>query len=307
MLTTVDHSLYRTSFNLWLRTGLWVEPPEEKGNGGGNPYHDPANGQFTFGPGGSRQNTPRQRNPMAAAAPTPKPKPAQTTAPKPTQPSPRNIAHGANASARQSAAKLAAVQAIQARLATPGVSPTAAVVLENFLKGVPDPAGGTVYRVGSAGSNEVRDSAYGKELHQHVQAKIAARNAGIIPDGDYLELLPTEVGGKVDRENNLRRFEPYRSAGITEFVRSFGNDVNLMDVIGSFTLPIKVTVKDGVITYQGVNKMGLRSFAAQNFRSLIGLGGGVVDLDAGSGELATTTQIVYFQVPVALNYRRKRK
>jgi hypothetical protein len=141
-----------------------------------------------------------------------------------------------------------------------------------------------------------------------VQEKIAARNGGVIPDGDYLELRREEVDTNVDVGNKkLRRFEPYRSAGIAEFLRSFGDNVTLMDVMGSFYEPVAVHVKDGIMTYRGVNKMGLSSFAGQNHRSQLGLGGVIVDADAGSGKLATTTQIVYFQFPVALHHRQKQK
>ena len=43
----------RTSaFSIWLRTGLWPKPLPKDAEYKFNPWHDPENGQFTFGPGG---------------------------------------------------------------------------------------------------------------------------------------------------------------------------------------------------------------------------------------------------------------
>ena len=42
---------YRRAFDRWIRTGHW--PPVRRADGVElkfNPYHDPANGQFTSGP-----------------------------------------------------------------------------------------------------------------------------------------------------------------------------------------------------------------------------------------------------------------
>lgn len=45
----------RTAFSMWLRTGRWPRVEAARGvEVKFNPWHDPRNGRFTFGPGGSR-------------------------------------------------------------------------------------------------------------------------------------------------------------------------------------------------------------------------------------------------------------
>ena len=41
-----------SAFSIWLRTGRWPAPAGEDVERKFNPWHDPANGQFTSGPGG---------------------------------------------------------------------------------------------------------------------------------------------------------------------------------------------------------------------------------------------------------------
>src|SRR6218665_2246802 len=53
----MNHSGQRqgTAFSVWMRTGRWPRrEPAESVEVKFNPWHDPSNGQFTFGPGGPR-------------------------------------------------------------------------------------------------------------------------------------------------------------------------------------------------------------------------------------------------------------
>jgi hypothetical protein len=94
------------AFEYYMRTG-WTLPPsrfESAGERKFNPYHDPDDGRFTFGPGGG-QLSPRASSssaarmgpvddfvrwmrgtPTAAVRPKPAPSPSSTTAPSPKAP-----------------------------------------------------------------------------------------------------------------------------------------------------------------------------------------------------------------------------
>jgi hypothetical protein len=300
MLTTQEDTDYRESFNLWLRIGRWLISPEVKK---GNPYHDPTNGEFTFGPGGPGAGRLRVGETAPNAKPAEQPRPASTgakpvpprqaLAEKPKKASPLNIANGTNRNPSQIAAESIASTTIQARLAWPGVTADARYELQRFLDGTPSDTVSKTYVLTSAGSKEVRDSDYGKELDAHVQAMIAKRNGGKIPNGDYVELQPEED----DRLKNPNRFETFRSAGLKEFFKPFGEKVTLVDVIGSFTQPLKVHVRNGLVTYTGINVTTLRSFAAANALSGRGIELGLVDPEPDSGLLGKINQTVIFQFP----------
>ncbi len=284
---------YRSAFNHWLRTGLWVEVPEQKGknNGGGNPYHDPDNGQFTFAPGGARHSEPRRQ--LADIHPSSGGKtPAAGTADKPSQDLPPkasklNVAHGTNSSPAQITAERAADAAIRTRLVGSGVTPAAREQLTRFVEGIPNPPDGALFPVGSDGSNEVRDSPYVRELNFWVQRAIAKRNGDTIPDGVYTELRP----GKTS--TSPKEFETFRSAGLAEALKPFGEHVTLADVIGSFTEKLTVTVKDGHVTYRGVNITTIDSFAYGNIRNRLNPGKKLKDPE--KGPLAPIKQVVYFR------------
>jgi hypothetical protein len=298
MLTTQEDTEYRESFNLWLRTGRWPISPEVKK---GNPYHDPTNGEFTFGPGGSGagrlrvgETAPNAKpeQPRPASTGTKPVPPRQALVEKPKKASPLNIANGTNRNPRQIAAETIASKIIEARLARPGVTADARYELQRFLDGAPSDTVGKTYVLTSAGSKEVRDSDYGKELDAHVQARIAKRNGGKIPDGDYEELKSPEV-----KDPSPNSFETFRSAGFKEFFKPFGPKVTLADVIGSFTQPLKVHVRNGLVTYTGINVTTLRSFAAANALGVRGIDLGLVDPKPDSGPLGEISQTVIFQFP----------
>lgn len=311
MRTDTSSLPYHNAFNHWLRTGRWVEVPEQKGkdNGGGNPNHDPENGQFTFGPGGPRQSEPRRQLADIKPASGSK-KPVHAAIPKPAQPpkaSPKNIAHGTNASPGQIRAEHLAVEVISTRLGGIGVTPAARDQLDKFLSGDRNPDDNMVYLIGTAGSNEMKDSLYAIELNAHVQKDIARRNGWAIPDGNYLELTQSDVNNGADISHDPNRFMPFRSAGPLEYILSLGPTVTLADVVGSFTNRIEVYVKDGLLTYKGVNQTSLGSFAENNFRHNINLGPKIQDADIGSGPLATIQQTIYFQFPIKRKYSKNRR
>jgi hypothetical protein len=270
-----------------------MEVPEQKGkdNGGGNPNHDLDNGQFTFGPGGPRQSEPRRQ--LADIKPASGSKiPESGNAGKPSQALPPkasrfNIAHGTNASPAQITAEWAADATIRTRLVGSGVTPAAREQLTRFVEGISNPPDGALYPVGSAGSNEVRDSPYVRELDVWVQRAIAERNGDTIPDGKYTELGPR------DKSTSPKMFETFRSAGLAEALKPFGEHVTLGDVIGSFTEKLTVTVKDGHVTYRGVNKTTVRSFAYGNISNENGVEN-VIE-NPLVGPLGTIKQVVYFR------------
>lgn len=240
---------------------------------------------------------PAQTRPvLPPASPTAKPvqlRPATaptTPVAKPKKASSKNIANGTNDSDGQINAEQITYGVINTRLALPGVTADARDQLEKFVNGTPNPKGGKVYEIGSAGSNEVRDSDYVKELDAHVQANIAKRNGGKIPDGYYEEL------NKDDKTNSdPRRFEAFRSAGVKEAIQPFGLHVTLADVIGSFTYRLKVHVSGSKVTYTGINDTTLGSFHFGNLKKTNGIDSKLVDPIPGSGPLGTISQTAKFE------------
>jgi hypothetical protein len=343
MSATLQSHSYRRSFNIWLRTGRWLEVPEYKQNGG-NPNHDPDNGQFTFGPGGPRQGGARPEpahHTPSHQAPSHQAKPATPPAPKPAKASPRNIAHGTNASAVQIGAETLAVDVISARLALPNMTPAARDQLEKFISGKRNPSDNMIYAIGSDGSNEVRDSPYIRDLDVHVQKEIASRNSGVIPDGMYIELTSDDIAhGKDKGDARHTRFMFFPQAGGRELALAFAPHVTLADVVGSFTNRLEVHVSHGKLTYRGVNLTSIASFAANHFRAehlqpdkLMShlpsnlpaplrerirnhvrdyvqgheLRKPVTSADIGSGPLGTVRQTIYFELPLKPPYIRKPK
>ncbi len=163
-----------SDFSIWIRTGLWPVPLDEKQ---GNPYHDPNDGRFTSGPGGARSATTKPARPDVPKNPI--------GGGRPPKASPNNIAHGTNSSKNQVVVENFAYTTIKTRLALPGVTSAAHDQLTRFVDGMPESKSSTNYLIGSAGSNEMRDSDYSRELNTHVQSAIAKRNGGKIPDGNY--------------------------------------------------------------------------------------------------------------------------
>ncbi|MEO6717595.1 MAG: hypothetical protein ABIM50_10180 [Novosphingobium sp.] len=80
-------SLESLIFEHWMRTGFWLTEAEGKGlfAHGGNPYHDPRNGQFTSGPEGTssassiKPTVARATAPRTAAPPVAARTPQATT------------------------------------------------------------------------------------------------------------------------------------------------------------------------------------------------------------------------------------
>jgi hypothetical protein len=301
MSAALQSDSYRRSFNAWLRTGRWLEVPEHKQNGG-NPNHDPENGQFTFGPSGPAHDAVRPES--ARPLPNHPARPATPPAPKPAKASPRNIAHGTNASAGQIAAEHIAVNVIATRLNGIGLTPAARDQLDKFISGKRNPGDNMIYSIGSDGSNEMRDSLYAAGLNIHVQKEIADRNGGVIPDGHYLELTNQDIDDGLDkRSDRNNKFMYFRSAGALEFILSLAPKVTLADVVGSFSDRIEVHAKNGILTYKGVNQTTLGSFAENNFRHHFG-GQKIQDAKTGSGSLGTVQQTIYFQFPIKRKYTR---
>ena len=250
-----------------------------------NPHHDTENGQFTSGPGGGGGG-----NGSSLTKPAAKPVPQ-----KPKKASIFNIAHGTNANSIQIEEELRAYVMIGGRLLGQGLTTAAQDQLTKFLMGIPNPNNLMIYEVGSDGSNEIKNSSYIKKLNSDIQKSIRARNNGIIPEGLYTEEQPP---GDKYKYLGVRGFDSTPPAESLEYVKPFGPNVDLADVVGSFTFPLEVKVKNDIVEYTGVNVTSLRSFSGANIIQRLGSDAKIINAPENSGPLGNLKQKIIFQFPI---------
>jgi hypothetical protein len=94
----------------------------------------------------------------------------------------------------------------------------------------------------------------------------------------------------------------FRSFSPTDATRDAKNGIQVSDVGGSFTNPVKISAPNGVLTFTPENQTTLSSYSGQNLLGRSGIQVGVVN--PSSGNLATKTQTFIWRVPIPTQYRK---
>jgi hypothetical protein len=139
-----------------------------------------------------------------------------------------------------------------------------------------------VFSNDSVATKELFNGTYYQELTDHLVEELANWYKGKIP----------ESGGLFSQANTFRVFAP------SDALWEFTDGIDMADIIGTFTYYVRATTSDGMIYFQGVNKISLESYSGENY-----LGHGLVN-NPKLGPLSSTAQVFKWQIEIPEKYRK---
>jgi len=140
----------------------------------------------------------------------------------------------------------------------------------------------TFYSVDSKGNKELFNGDYYQELTQHLIEQLGLWYGGKIPHDN----------GLFSQSNTFRVFSP------SDAIWQFSDGIDMNDIIGTFTYYVRITTNNGIIHFQGTNKISLESYSGENY-----LRHGLVN-NPDVGPFSSTTQIFEWQIEIPLEYRK---
>jgi hypothetical protein len=140
----------------------------------------------------------------------------------------------------------------------------------------------TVYLETSSETKELFAGRYYKQLNLHLMKELVDWYDGKIP----LD------GGLFSQSNTFRVF------GAGDFIWEISDGIDLADIIGSITYYVSASTRNGIIYFQGVNKMSLQSYSGQNY-----LRHGLV-INPQAGSFKSTSQVFKWQVEIPVEFRK---
>ncbi len=138
----------------------------------------------------------------------------------------------------------------------------------------------SLYSFNSAGSQELFKGKYYRELTTHLVEELAKWYKGKIPSFD----------GLFSQANSFRVFAP------SDALWEMTDGIDMADIIGTFTYYVRATTDEGIIYFQGINKISLESYSGENY-----LGHGLVN-NPKLGPLSSTAQVFKWQVKIPEKY-----
>ena len=139
-----------------------------------------------------------------------------------------------------------------------------------------------IFSAGSIGSKELFEGKYYQQLTHHLVEELAKWYQGKIPDS----------GGLFSQANSFRVFSP------GDALWEVTDGIDMADIIGTFTYYVRASTNNGIIYFQGVNKISLESYSGENY-----LGHGLVN-NPRLGPLSSTAQVFNWQVAIPEKYRK---
>jgi len=153
--------------------------------------------------------------------------------------------------------------------------------LNKFRKGEHD-GSPVVYSELSSETRELFEGAYYKQLNEHLMNELIQWYGGEIPGNNGL----------------FSQSQTYRIFDTGDFIWGITDGIDLADVIGSITYYVRASTKDGVIHFEGLNKMSLSSYSGQNY-----LRHDLVN-NPHAGAFKTAVQVFRWQVAIPLEFRK---
>ncbi len=139
-----------------------------------------------------------------------------------------------------------------------------------------------VFSNNSVATKELFNGRYYQELNDHLIEELANWYKGKIPDS----------GGLFSQANTFRVFSP------SDALWEFTDGIDMADIIGTFTYYVRATTNNGVIYFQGTNKISLESYSGENY-----LGHGLAN-NPKLGPLSSTAQVFKWQVAIPEKYQK---
>ena len=131
-------------------------------------------------------------------------------------------------------------------------------------------------------THELFEGDYYQQLSQYLMSELAAWYGGEIPIDN----------GLFYQSNTFRVFN------VGDLFHELTDGIDLADVIGSMTYYVRASTKNGVVYFEGVNKMSLESYSGQNY-----LKHGLVS-NPKNGAFRTTTQVFKWQIVIPTEFRK---
>ncbi len=131
-------------------------------------------------------------------------------------------------------------------------------------------------------TEELFKGMYYQELTEHLVEEMAKWYKDQIPNSD----------GLFSQANTFRVFAP------SDALWEITDGIDMADIIGTFTYYVRATTNDGIIYFQGINKLSLESYSGENY-----LGHGLVN-NPKLGPLSSTAQVFIWQVAIPEKYRK---